>query len=193
MPKPVLDLDYDPDRWILGPTDDKPFATWLPEATAEMVRRFDVPATNEPAIGAIEHTLTTVAQFEDMLSYVIVYWPDPATRPLPIYFGMEVRDDPSDAADWLAGIDLTTVEKPVVDDVDVDRDGVTLRRSLPYSTNDDGQVLVSARYVVDTSHPDLIVLAHTAAYQAADVIEVQHELVAMLSTARIVEWDGPTP
>lgn len=193
MSQPVLDFRFDPDRWVLGPADDKPFERWLPEAVQSVMSRFDIPAGNASAREAIEVTLATLGRFEDVLSYVIMFWPNPTKRPLPVYFGLEVRDDPADAADWLAGIDLTTVEKPVVDDVAVDRADVTLRRSLPYSTNDEGHVLVSARYVVDTGHPDFIVLAHAAAYEAADVIEIQTELVAMLGTTRIVQWDEPAP
>lgn len=191
MAQSVLDLDFAPSVWLVGPNDSHPFDEWIGPAIDRTLARFELPAGPGQARDIVTEILTRIGRHEDLLAYFILHWPSPLEQPLPVYLGLHERVDDDTVQAWLGGSDLSTVEKPLVDDVPVtDREGVTLLRSLPYSNGADGSVVIGARYVVDVGHDDMIVLARIASFSPKAVIAVQGAVIELLSSVRVVDLDG---
>lgn len=184
---PVLDLDFAPSIWLVGPSDTHPFEEWIGPAVDRTLARFELPTGPGQARDVVTEILTRIGTYEDLLSYFVLHWPTPLEPPLPLYLGLHERVDQETIDVWLGGADLSTVERPIVDRVPVDREGVTLLRSLPYSNGEDGSVVIGARYAVDVGHDDLVVLARTASFSPKAVIAVQAAVVELLSTVRVVD------
>lgn len=188
--QPVLDLDFAPSVWLVGPNDSHPFDQWIGPAVDRTLARFELPTGPGQARDIVTEILTRIGTYEDLLAYFVLHWPSPLEPPLPLYLGLHERVDHETVDAWLGGADLSTVERPMVDSVPVDREGVTLLRSLPYSNGEDGAVVIGARYVVDIGHDDMIVLARTASFAPKAVIAVQGAVVDLLSSVRVVDVEA---
>jgi hypothetical protein len=187
--QPVLDLDFAPSVWVVGPNDSHPFDTWIGPAVDRTLARFELPPGPGQAREVVTEILTRIGTYQDLLAYFVLHWPSPLEPPLPLYLGLHERVDRETIDAWLGGADLSTVEQPLVDSVPVDREGVSLLRSLPYSNGEDGSVVIGARYVVDVGHDDMIVLARTASFAAKSLIAAQSAVVELLSSVRVVDLD----
>ena len=186
MEKPFLDFDPDPSAWLVGPTEARPLEAWLPAAVEVTLDSFAVAPDQRPRVApVVELILGDLARFESPFPYVVIRWRDLHDLPLPLFLGMLDRTDANaHLAGWLGAADLPVVEEPLQEDL-VAPDGVRIRRSLPYSADESGQVVVGARFVVDTSHPDAVVLAHTASFSPTEVLKAQDDIVALLATVTV--------
>ena len=185
---PFLDFDPDPAVWLVGPTEARPVEQWIPAATEVMVEVFGFTDAQRNARELVGEVLAATARAHPSgLAYYVLRWPSPGEVPLPLFIGMVPRDEVDEAdTTWLEAEDGLLVEKPVVDEL-VAPPGTTVRRSLPYSLSEDRTIVVGARYVVDTGHPDVFVFAHTASGEPRAVLEAQEDIEKFLATVRVVD------
>lgn len=187
MPAPLLQLDPDPSVWLMGPTDAVPPEEWVPAAAEVMTRVFGFTGEGDATRRDIvrEVLASTARVHPSPLSAYALRWLAPGEVPLPLFFGMVPREGSAEVAEaWLLGSGGVLIEKPIIDELPA-AEGVTIRRSLPYTLARGRQVVVGARYVVDTGHPEALVLAHTAADEPALLLQAQDHIAALLATFRI--------
>jgi len=186
MEKPFLDVDPDPAVWLVGPTEARPLEAWLPAAVEVTLDSFAVAADHRPRVApVVERILGDLATFESPLPYVLIRWRELHDLPLPLFLGLLDRAEAdTDLDGWFGAADLPVVEEPLQEDL-VAPAGMRIRRSLPYSADDAGRLAVGARYVVDTGHPDAVVLAHTASFSPTEVLKAQDDIVALLATVTV--------
>lgn len=185
---PFLDFDPDPEVWLVGPTETRPVDEWIPAATELMVGAFGLTEEQQNARELVGEILASTARAHPSeLAYYVLRWSHPAEVPLPLFIGMVPRDEVEDLdLRWLAGEGSLTVEQPVVDEL-VAPPGTTVRRSLPYSLAEDRTLVVGARYVVDTGHPEVLVFAHTASGDPSDVLKAQDDIEKFLATVTVAD------
>jgi len=183
---PFLDFDPDPRAWLVGPTESRPFGAWLPVAVEVTLDCFAVAPDRRPQVAAVvTRILGDLASFDSPFPYVVIRWRGLDEPPVPLYLGLVDRSDADvHVPDWLAGADLAVVEEPLQEDLSAPA-RPRIRRSLPYSTDETGQMAVGARFLIDTGHRGAVVLAHTASFSPAEVLKAQDDILALLATITV--------
>ena len=140
-----------------------------------------------PDAGVVQEVLARLgtARVSD-LPYLAIRWREPRDQPVPFFFGL-VSDLTEDEIDeFLGATGETSLEAPLVEEVDVRDDapqGARIRRSTTYSTDaDDGTVIVGLRYVVTGLVAWQTVLAHTALPSPAQALEAVPDLDDLVRT-----------
>jgi hypothetical protein len=126
----------------------------------------------------------TARQHPSPLPLFAIRWNTLTEVPLVLFFGLVEKDAATGEA-WLGHSDGRTVEKPVVEEVDAD--GLTLRRSLGWGTDDLGGLVASVRYLVDVGRDDAWVLAHAGSDRPADLTLAHEDIEALLRSVRITD------
>ncbi|MGL5810518.1 MAG: hypothetical protein ACRCYQ_11285 [Nocardioides sp.] len=186
-----LDFDLDDLPFLVGPTEARPFARWLPDAVALMTQVFAAegadPATAEPYLTEV---LTRIGQADDSpLPYRLIRWLTPDELPVVATFGLVERGTEQDLDGYLAAVDAAPVEAPVVETLVADPRR-TVRRSFSYSSlagnapGDQGLV-VELRYVVDDAHPELVALIHAADRSPGALVKTRDALDEVAGRMRI--------
>lgn len=178
--------------WLVGPTPDRPYDVWAPLAADLLVDRFGL--RGEPRAEAlVDAVLESLARpGASPLPHFLVSWHAPAEVPETVHLGLVPRE-PADLADrWLTVADGAPVEEPIVEELPAPA-GLRLRRSLAYDRDADGGPVVSARYAVDTGHPDGVVLAHTAGDSPGDLLKVVALVDDLLRTVRVTDLPPEVP
>lgn len=121
------------------------------------------------------------------LPYFLLRWRELTEVPLALFLGLvDPRAEEDLAESWLGARDAMTVEPPVREEVP-SAEGMSLHASLIYGTDDEGSVVVSLRYVVDTGHPGGIVLAHAASDAPAEILAAREDIETLLRTVAITD------
>jgi hypothetical protein len=185
---PFLDFDPDPAVWLVGPTPERPVEQWIPAATEAQIDFFGLADHQDRERGHVGDILASTARLHPSpLPLFVLRWRELSEVPLALFFGLvDATGEPELAEQWLNAADAATVEPPVVDELDAP-DGMSLRRSLVYSLDEAGAVVVGVRYVVSTGNPDGIVLAHAASDAPAEILSAREDIEALLRTVRITD------
>ncbi|MET0931323.1 MAG: hypothetical protein ABWX74_17515 [Aeromicrobium sp.] len=186
VPGPELVYQPDPHLWIVGPTEERPAEEWVPGATQAIVQDFGI--VDDETRQYVERVLATFAAATPTeLTERLLRWRNIADDPFVLYLGMV------DRAEWTAD-DLTAylhsdreglVEPAVVTDVTAP-DGVTVRRSIGYSSHPEG-VVAGVRYVIDSGSPHVVALMHTATRVPGLLIEALPDLDDLARTVRAAD------
>lgn len=177
MARAKLHVDADPAVWLIGPTEDRPYLTWLPAAVEVLCEDFGV--TDDEGREYVTAILEVFGRDDDSpLTERMLRWRGIEDQPFPVRFGMVSKDGWSDAEvqEYLSAADLEVVEAAIVEQVDDVPGGRRARRSLSYSL-EDGELVVSVRYVVESpKSPTLLALMHAAALHPNLVVEALPDL-----------------
>ncbi len=182
---PFLDLDLDPEVWLIGPTPERPLEAWLPAATdvmSQVLGLRDEQSRERDVVAAVLGG--TARQHPSPLPLFAIRWNDLHEVPLVLFFGL-VEKEPGTGEAWLGHTDGQTVEKPLVEEVEAE--GLTIRRSLGYGTDDLGGLVASVRYLVDSGRDDAWVLAHAGSDQPAHLTLAHEDIEALLRSVRITD------
>jgi hypothetical protein len=182
---PFLDFDPEAGEWLIGPTDERPLDQWLPGAVEAVIKDLGLAGRERPREIVRTVLNDTAARHPSPLAYFVTRWTDPAELPLTLFFGMVERSADDLDEIWLLDADRS-VEKPIVERVEA-AEGVQIRRSAVYSADDASDLVVGLRYVVDSGHPQAVVLAHTAGYSAAEMLAAREPIEAFLRTMRVLD------
>ena len=190
---PFLELDDNPGLWVTGPTPGRTFEEWLDWAVNTVCSNLAVESTDAEFRDYARDMLRLIGTREvSPLPFWWLRWVERSEVPLVLYAGHLPRDPEGPDADelgdlaegWLKADASAPVEPPIRDDLEAPA-GTTLSRSLIYGQSSRQALAVSARYVVDTGHPEVIVLAHIASGSPADVLAGCGPVEDLLRTVRI--------
>lgn len=184
---PRLDISFDGLPWVIGPTDNRPFDVWLPQALAVMEQLLEVPSGEPRMREYVEAVLRRVGQDDDThpLPYRALRWVSLPEPPFVVSFGLSRRGTDEDHEAFLAATDSGPVEPPYVDPVEDAPAGTTIRRSVSYSQQGPG-LLIEARYLVDPGDPDAVGLMQAATRDAAELVKARDDLDELARRLRVV-------
>jgi hypothetical protein len=186
---PFLDVDLDPEVWLIGPTPERPLDAWLPGAVDVTCEGFGLEADQARERDVVEAVLGgTARQHPSPLPLFAVRWPELLQVPLVLFFGLVEKDQDTGEA-WLAHADGTSVEAPLVEDVEA-VEPLRIRRSFAYGTDELGALVASVRYLVDAGRTDAWVLAHAGSDQPAHLTLAREDVETLLRSVRVT--DRPT-
>lgn len=181
---PYLDLDPDPELWLIGPTPERPVERWLPAATDAIASGFGIGAARVSEREHIRDVLgLTARRHPSPLPLFVIRWRELHEVPLVLFLGLVEREEGLEHL-WLSAEDSPTVEPPVRERVG-SAEGTTLDRALSYSHDGEGGLTVGVRYVLDPGHPHALVLAHTASDSPGDILAATGDVEDLLRTVRI--------
>jgi len=196
---PFLEVADDPRVWVTGPTPSRPVDDWLPWAVETTCDNLNVDRDDSEQREYVTDVLRLIGTREvSPLPFLWTQWRHIERVPLILYAGHVPREpesegDVEDVAEaWLRAEASDPVEPPIRDDLEAPA-GMTLRRSLVYGRTGRHTLAVAARYVVDTDHPDAVVLAHIASGTPGDVLEACEPVEDFLRTVRLLDhnpWAG---
>src|SRR5690349_7694875 len=105
---PYLDLDLDPEVWLIGPTPERPMEAWLPGAVGVMSEVLGLRADQARERGVVEAVLGgTARQHPSPLPLFAIRWNVLTEVPLVLFFGLVEKDEET-GRDWLAHADGRT-------------------------------------------------------------------------------------
>jgi hypothetical protein len=161
---------------------------WIPAATTAQVEFFGLGDDQQQARRHVEDVLASTARLHPSpLPYFLLRWRELTEVPLALFLGLVDPASEDDLAGrWLGAADATTIEPPVIDDLD-GAPGTTLRASLVYSMDEAEGVVVSVRYVVDAGNPRGIVLAHAASDAPVEILAARADIETLLRTVTIAD------
>lgn len=187
--RPELRYEPDPAVWLVGPDDDRPVDVWVPGATEALVRDFEI--TDDETRRFVERVLERFAAAPASdLTERLLRWRDVGEDPFVMFLGMVDREEWSaDALEaYLHSDEEGLVEPALVSDVDAP-EGITVRRSIGYSSHDDG-IVAGVRYVVDAGDREVVALMHTATRVPGRLIEALDDFDDLARTVRAVAEVG---
>ncbi|MCL3819509.1 hypothetical protein [Aeromicrobium wangtongii] len=160
MSAPTLRWDPDPEVWFVGPTDERPYRTWHPEAVKLVKRLFEVSDDQKDIVQYITAILERIGADTDpdWLPYRLIGWPVLEQIPFVVSYGL-VQKHP-DLEDYLVARGQGVVEAPIV--VETTReDGGTARRAVAYYEDARG-LMINVRVLVDFGDDDVVALVDSA-------------------------------
>lgn len=176
-----LDFDLEDSTFVIGPTEARPFDTWLPQAVELTKTVLGVRRSDRKAERYIIDILARVGQ-PDIFPYSVFRWVDLGELPFRASFSMVAREE-ADAEDFLSAVDSVPVEPPTVEELPAPP-GHTVRRSISYS-DIGGGILAEVRYAVDTGHPEAVVWIQGGTRTPGELADALDDLDAFAASMRV--------
>lgn len=157
----TLRWDPDPATWIVGPTDDRPYDVWHPQAVELVTELFGVEDDQPDVQRYVEAILERIGTSTDddaWVRYRMIHWPVLEEIPFVVAYGLVERHP--DLEDYLLARGQGVVEEPVV----VESEGLhgsTARRAVSYSQDDRG-LMITLRVLVDFGDHEVVALLDAA-------------------------------
>lgn len=186
MTGPELRYEPDPRAWLVGPTGERFGEAWVDGALATLVRDFEV--ADDQTRAYVRRVLERVAVDESsQLTERLLRWRAVGEAPFVVFLGMVDRDEWSDddLEAYLQSEGEGLVEPAVVTDVEAP-DGLSVRRSIGYSSHPEG-VVAGVRYVVDVGAASAVGVLHTATRVPGQLIEALDDLDDLARTVRVLD------
>lgn len=182
---PRIAVTPDPNVWFIGPSDEREYEEWLPQAVKLLKVAFSIGRKHAEEENYLTLMLARIGRPDDSpLPYKLIRWLDLKEMPLVAYFGMAPREEVAENFDaFLGASDANTVEKPVVEDVDTD-EGISIKRAVSYN-QDETALLIEVRYVVDTGDAELVTLVHAVNRSPGEIVGALADLDAFARSVRI--------
>lgn len=156
-----LQWEVDSEVWFVGPTDDRPYERWLPEAVALVTALFEIGDDETDRlryVAAILERIGSGTPDPDWLSYRLIRWPVLEETPFVVSYGLVERDP--DLAGYLVAKGQPVVEEPIVVE-SVGRHGSTTRRAVAYYQDGRG-LMINLRVIVDFGDAEVVALLDSA-------------------------------
>lgn len=172
---PELLYDPDPGLWLVGPNEARPADVWIKGAIEALVGDFEVKDKESRLY--VSRVLERFAIDESSpLTERLLRWRNLLDDPFPVFLGMIEREHwhADQLEGYLRADDESLVEPAMIDSIDSPK-GVTIRRSIAYSTYPDG-VIAGVRYVIDTGARTVLAVMNTATAVPGQLIEALDDL-----------------